>query len=126
MVISKNSDPKKLRFLGPVMAGVRAKKEAFFMETWEVDIVCPLCGIKTRLNKIQRHRNRRHPEYSSKDYEALILEEFAKGNSLIDTKRAVKGHADAEATKALMKRKKYSKRITGVVSGGAVELGKKR
>lgn len=94
------------------------------MKAWEIDILCPLCGIKTRLNKLQRHRNRKHPEYSLDEYESLIEKHIKDGMNLVDTKRVVTSHADATATKALIEKKKYTKKITSVVSGGAFGMGK--
>ena len=96
------------------------------MKAWEVDIICPLCGIKTRLNRLQRHKNRKHPEYTLHEYEELIETHIKKGAELFNTKRVPTSKVDAVATKLLMKQKGQIKRVTSIVSGGAIELGKKR
>ena len=96
------------------------------METWQVDIVCPLCGAKSRANRIERHRNRKHPDCVQREFEQLILEDLSQGKAVIDTKRSVKSRANASATNAAARAKKSTKKIRGLVSGGAMGLGKNR
>ena len=96
------------------------------METWEVDFVCPLCGAKTRANRIGRHRKRKHPDCAQHEFERLILENINQGKPILDTKRAVKSRANASATNAVVRAKTSTKRIHRLVSGGAIGLGKNR
>lgn len=96
------------------------------MQSWEVDIKCPLCGAKVRLNRMGRHRNRRHPDISSEEFKAQLVRLVSSDPSAINTKRAVRSAADANGTKALMQAKKHTKRVAIVFSGGAIGLGKRK
>jgi hypothetical protein len=96
------------------------------MEPWEIDVKCPLCSGTFRMDRLQRHRNRKHPEVSAKDFEAALMAAAENDLSLLNTKRAVTSAADAAGTKAIVRAKKYNKRVTEIVSGGAIELGKRK
>ena len=96
------------------------------MQPWEVDIKCPLCGAKVRLNRIEKHRNRKHPDISSEEFEAELVRSVSSDPSTVDTKRVVRSAADANGTKALMQARNLTKRVTSVISGGAIELGKRK
>jgi hypothetical protein len=96
------------------------------MEAWEVDVTCPLCGATVRGNKLQKHRNRKHADVPVDAFEAAIVASAGRDVSTISTKRAAKTSADAAATKALMKARKEGHGFTGVVSGGAFGLGKRK
>jgi uncharacterized Zn finger protein (UPF0148 family) len=96
------------------------------MEDYDVDVKCPLCEAKTRLNRIERHKNRKHPEISVDEYQALIEQEFLEGKKVFDTRRVPKTKAPSSTTTT---RYQDSMRLKGgkqVVPGGLPSLGKRR
>jgi len=96
------------------------------MESWEVDIVCPLCGMKYRLNKMIRHKNRYHHSFRIEEYEQLIINKYETQELIIDKRRVVKqGNFNLSATKLRMMSNNGSSKIC-IYSGGAIELGKSK
>jgi hypothetical protein len=90
-----------------------------------VKLKCPLCGSLIRLSRVERHRNRHHPESSLKVLQAKIRAALENGTldySIIQFDGATPMRSSTEAFEAGRK-----KGYTGPpLRGGAIELGKKK
>jgi len=99
-------------------------KQGNIMELWEVDVTCPLCGMKYRLNKMVKHKNRHHHTMSNDEYEQLLIHKYEVQELTIDKRRAAKsGNFNLSATKLRIISNNGSSKLC-IYSGGAVELGK--
>lgn len=96
------------------------------MQAWQVDVTCPLCGGKFRLNRINRHKNRKHPDLSVNYIKKAIKDAHDNGQGVLDGRRIVNGGKIWSAGNATRERGKTSLGVTSMVRGGAVGLGKKR
>jgi hypothetical protein len=89
-------------------------------------------GDRCEMSALQRHVSHestatpKHPEVSEKDFEAALMAASENDLSLLNPKRAATSAADAAGTKAIVRAKKYNKRVTEIVFGGAIELGKRK
>jgi hypothetical protein len=94
------------------------------MEDWQVDVKCPICGAKLRLNRMNRHRHRKHPEISCHHFERMLLNLASAGG--LSTKRVVETTPMRSSTHAFRDATKRGFGGRQIVSGGHPSLGKKR
>ena len=96
------------------------------MQPHEVDIFCPICDQKVRLNRLTRHRNRRHKDISVAEFERIVSKHQADGTLKVDTRRASIPGTVNSATQAWAAARKQGKKMAKKVSGGAFGMGKRR
>lgn len=79
-----------------------------------------------RLNRIQRHAKKRHPDIPWPAFHDTLYEALESGQVKSSTKRATDTTRVPTATQILRERHRRSKvGIRRLISGGAFEMGKK-
>lgn len=91
----------------------------------QIDVTCPLCGVQTRLTLIGKHGLRKHPEFSTSEFEACLIKALEEGELKFDTKRVPRSFDMTTAT-SVLRRHIYGGNAAVPYSGGAFELGKRR
>ena len=91
----------------------------------QIDVECPLCGVRKRLDQIGQHGRRAHSEKSENEFQALLLRAFETGELKYDTKRVPRSKDMHPATAAL-RQHIYGGNAAMPFNGGAFELGKRK
>lgn len=94
------------------------------MRDYEVDIRCPLCNAKTRLNRLMAHARKSHPDVSLAKFKKVLEQKVNSDPSIADLRRVTSPVNMVSATDRVRDvRDQYH---TATFSGGAIGGGKKR
>lgn len=96
------------------------------MLEWQLDINCPLCGVKFGAKRAQRHHKKNHSDIEMAEFIALIRTAVERGDDVLDTKRVVKGGSNPSGKSAFCTEVRNSVKYISIVPGGAIGLGKKK
>jgi hypothetical protein len=94
------------------------------MRDYEIDVHCPLCNAKTRLNRLMAHAKKSHPEVSALDFKGALDQKVRSDPTTVDLKRVTRSVDMVSATDRV--RDVRDQHYTATFSGGAIEGGKKR
>lgn len=57
------------------------------MRDYEIDVQCPFCAAKTRLNRLMAHAKKSHPEVSASDFKKALGQKIKSDPSTVDLSR---------------------------------------
>lgn len=93
------------------------------MRDYEIDVKCPFCTAKTRLNRLMAHAKKSHPEVSTSDFKKALDQKIKSDPSTVDLSRVTRSVNIVSATQRI--REVRDQHHAGTFSGGAVDGGKR-